>query len=443
MDAAHLVAAALLLSALALVPWRELDLAAPLATALVATAAWNLLRVGVSTPFSATPASAVAVISCVQLSAVSLFLATYRLVRGRLPARRAHLVGLLATAVVLATVLSWTLLTDMSDHRQSVAVALHLSYAFALLGAIVLTLRRRSSSRTRHVTHVVTAAEALLVAMAVVMSVWPRATALVGAAWCLLVVWAAVRRAAWERVTTVTSSAMDTVDVLILVVDARGSLLEWNATADRVVTMMTRTPPRRGDDVTALLEVPSPFPDGSLLDLPIDHGTMPVELIARDRGPSSSGGDQVLMLVPLDRPSTPPKDSPISGELAGHDPATQTESRAATLRRLRAAAVRRGAALRCSVELTGPLGADDALFVIARRLETCLPNWVWGRVDERVLVGTTEVDDLQHPPPVTWDNLPMEVELVLLRPGPDEDPDQFVHRVLAAPPRQASHRHGN
>jgi len=435
MTAAYLVTTAVLLSSVLAVRHLRPAVSGPVVVLVLAVAAWNLLR-ALRGPDDPTPSVLVAInVVVVQIAAVAFFVTARRLVHGRwrVPAWM-WIVAVNFAVLTFAGMVPAVGITDGEHYYDSPVYVVHLAYTFALLGAGVLTLSTRQDDPSRHVRRVVVATEITAVFIVTFQVLLPALTPLAIAVVCLVLVWTTGHVAAWSRSASRADRLMNSIGVFIFVIDRAGMLQDWNGPAASLLRLMGRTA-SHGMDLTSVLAMPQRFVDGSTVTLTIQGGELRTAMSVHPVDPLALGGDLVLMLRPV-RSSLEGSSFPaVSGALKGHDPATQTLGRKAALEVLRSAAAAGTTVVRLAVTPRHEQRSDDAMFLIARRMEARAAEHgyhgvEWARLDTWTFVTAMIDPDFEGVPSlVSIDDLDADMEVTFHEPQVGESAAAFIRRV--------------
>lgn len=445
MTAAYLVTSALLVLSVLAVRHHRPSVSVPVVVLVLATAGWNVLR-AMRGPDDTDPSVLVAAnIVLVQVCAVAFYVACRRLVQGRWLVSPWLWIGAVwIAAVSFVGMVPAVGITDGDHYYDSPVYVVHLAYSFTLLGGGVLTLSTRQHDPSRHVRRVVVAAEVAAVLIITFQVLRPTLTPLAISGLAFVMVWTTGHIAAWSRSASRADRLMDSIGVFIFVIDRAGMLQDWNGPAASLLRLMGRTA-SHGMDLAQALSMPSHFSDGSTVSLHVQGAELRTALSVHAVDPLARAGDLVLMFRPV-RSSLESSSFPtVSGVLKGHDPATQTLGRKAALETVRAAAVDGTPVIRVVVVPRGPRRADEAMFLIARRLEARaadrgFPDVEWARLDTWTFISPL-IDESFEVLTVTVpvDDLGLDMEVSLHEPVPGESPTAFVRRVSDDYGRDTAH----
>lgn len=445
MTAAYLVTSALLVLSVLAVRHHRPSVSVPVVVLVLATAAWNVMR-AVRGPGDTEPSVLVAAnIVVVQACAVAFYVACRRLVHGRWLVSPWLWIGAVwIAAVCFIGMVPAVGITDGDHYYDSPVYVVHLAYSLTLLGGGVLTLSTRQHDPSRHVRRVVVAAEVAAVLVITFQVLRPTLTPLAISGMAFVMVWTTSHIAAWSRSASRADRLMDSIGVFIFVIDRGGMLQDWNGPAASLLRLMGRTA-SHGMDLAQALSMPSHFSDGSTVILHVQGAELRTALSVHAVDPLTRGGDLVLMFRPV-RSSLESSSFPtVSGALKGHDPATQTLGRKAALEAVRAAAADGTPVIRLVVSPRGPRRADEAMFLIARRMEARaadrgFPDVEWARLDTWTFVSPLLDESFDVvPATVPVDDLDLDMEVTLHEPAPGESPAAFVRRVSDDYGRDTAH----
>ncbi|GAA3539090.1 hypothetical protein AFL01nite_29680 [Aeromicrobium flavum] len=437
MTGVYVVTAVLVLLSVPLIRHHRSAVSVPVTIMVLSVAGWNLAR-AVRGPEDTEPSLIVAVnVLLCQICAASFYVAARRLVHGRWnPPVWVWLVPVTVGAATFLGMLPRFGITDTDPYYGSPVFVAHLAYTFALLGAGVLTLSTRQHDSSRHVRRAVVAIQGGAVLVLTFQALLPELTSLAVAVVALVMVWSTNYVKAWSRSASRADRLLDSIGVFIFVVDRQGMLQDWNGPAASLLRLTGHTA-AHGLDLNDALGMPVPFVDESSVTLRIQGGELRTAVSVHAVDPLSLDSDRVLMFRPV-RSSVESSSFPtVSGALKGHDPATQTLGRKAALEQLRTAAVEGKQVLRVDVVPRTARRADEAMFLMARRMEARseefgYSNMPWARLDTWTLILVL-VDPTYEgvPSRVPIDDVGVELVVSYLRPAAAESPEAFVQRVSA------------
>lgn len=433
----HVVGAGLALLSLAFIGYRWRAVAVPVATAAVAIAIWDALRVSRAYDRVDLTPDVIVTLVCVEVAAAAMFVACSRLRVGRWIIPPWGWLVFVGVPVVVAGSLSWQLFVDPDNYRRSFGYVLHVAYGFGLMIAAMVAIYPRRNDPSHHVAAVSRGFLIGGLAMLTAQVVLPPLTGLIAVPLLWLVVWASRHRGEWSRSASRGAELIDAIGAFIFVTSRDGRLLDWNGPGERLIRLMTGRQAERGADVFALLGSTGRPRDGSIIDLELDGGGMlRTQMAVQLVDPVAPDRDVVLLLRPVHATVGHESFPPVDGHLDRHDPATETLAPSTAAQRIADAARAGRPVLRCDVTPHDDIACDDLMFLVARRLETRLPGWTWGRADQWTFVATT---DDPHPDAAALaaQGTPVErATLRVLRAGPHESPTDFVARatVPAVPP---------
>jgi len=436
MTVAYLCVSALLVLAIATVRHQRPAISVPAVILLLSTAGWNLTRV-LRGPDDSDPSTLAALsILSVEVSSVAFFVMCRRLVHGRWRVPAWMWIAMVwFTTLVFVGMLPAVGITTGGVYDESPVFVAHLAYSFGFLGGGILVLSVRQHDQSRHVRRFVAATEASALLLVTFQVVLPALTSLAAAVIALLAAWTTRHAGAWSRSASRADRLLDTIGVFIFVVDRKGVLQDWNGPAASLLEL-NGTQARRGLDLARTLRLP-PFIDGATVDVEIEHGTLRMALSVHEVDPLRLNSDQVLMFRPT-RSSVESSSFPtVSGSLKGHDPATQTLGRKAALELLEQAVEAGTPILRFVALPRSDRRPDDLMFLLARRLESRAHEEGWedeyelARLDTWTFVGPLFEPDRAVEGHARYDDLGIEIDLTVLRPGPHETLAEFTRRVSA------------
>lgn len=434
MTVAYLCVAALLVLSLAAVRHDRPAISVPTVIMVLAMAGWNLAR-AFRGPHDPAPSELAAVsMLMVEISVASFFVLSRRLVYGRWRGPVWMWIAMVwfGTVVFVAMLPAMGIVTG-DDYQTSPVFVTHLIYSFGLLGAAVLTLNLRQSDQSRHVRRYITATEGAALLTVTFQVVSPGLTSIGAAAIALLAVWTTSHAGAWSRSASRADRLLDSIGVFIFVVDRDGVLRDWNGPAASLLEL-AGTRAARGLRLAEALGTSPSFADGTTVALEVRDGTLRTALSVHQVDPLALNSDLVLMFRPV-RSSVESSSFPVvSGELQGHDPATQTLGRKAALELLQQAADEGTAVLRIEVTSRADRRPDEVMFLLARRIEARSheegwPDMVLARLDTWTFVGPMLDPDRAIGPRARYDDLGIDVNLSVHRRGASESAAAFTRRV--------------
>lgn len=435
MTVAYVCVAALLVLSVAAVRHGRPAISVPAVITVLATAGWNLTR-AVRGPEDHGPSLIAAIsILTVEMAAVSFFVLCRRLVLGRWrgPAWMWIAMVWFSTATFVGMLPAMGIIAEGQDYRESPVFLAHLVYSFGFLGAAVLTLNMRQHDQSRHVRRFIIAAETAALLTVTFQVVEPSLTSIIVAVIALLAVWTTAHPGEWSRSASRADRLLDSIGVFIFVVDCDGRLRDWNGPAASLLEL-TGTPPKRGLNLSKTLGIAPTFVDGLAIRLEIQHGTLRTALSVHQVDPLARNGDLVLMFRPV-RSSVESSSFPVvSGELQGHDPATQTLGRKAAVELLQRSAEDGTPVLRLEVTSRADRRPDEVMFLLARRIEARSveegwPEMALARLDTWTFVGPLLDPDRIIGRRARYDDLGLDVNLSVHRRLPSESAAAFTRRV--------------
>jgi len=435
MTVAYLSVSVLLVLALLAVRYQRPSVSVPVVVLVLSTAGWNLTR-AIRGPDDTAPSVVSALtIVLVEVCAVSFYVICRRLVHGRwrLPVWMWIAMVWFSTLIFLGMVPAVGI-TTTDPYDQSPVFLLHLVYSFAFFGGGILTLSVRQHDQSRHVRTYVTATEAAALLLVAFQVTLPSLTSLSAGFLSLLAVWTTSHPGAWSRSASRADRLLDSIGVFIFVIDRQGVLQDWNGPAASLLELKGLRA-ARGLELARALGVPRTFVDGATVSLPVDHGTLRTSVSVHEVDPLRRNSDQVVMFRPV-RSSVESSSFPtVSGELKGHDPATQTLGRKAALDLLEQAAADGAPIMRFAATPRPDRRPDDLMFLLARRLESRAAEVGWdreyefARLDTWTFIGPLHEPERAYQGAARYDDLDIDVEISVLTPHPGESAAEFTRRA--------------
>ncbi|HPU13412.1 MAG TPA: hypothetical protein PLQ19_06440 [Aeromicrobium sp.] len=441
MSVVQLAAAAILAISVLFIRWRRPQLALTVMLMILAAIGWNLIR-GFREPGDFSPGILTALnVMCVQAASVMFFATCRRLVHGRWRASFLWWAGVTVFAILCGlSMLPVFGITTGESYYTSWAFVVHLIYCFVLLGLGAFTLMTRQHDPSNHVRRYIAGTEICLVVLLALQMTLPDLAPLAKVPLGLLAVWTTGHVPEWSRSSARADRLVDSIGVFILVVDSDGLLLDWNGPAASLLALSGITA-EQGLDIHKTLGVKPPFNDNSIVELTASGGLLRTTMTVHRVDPTSLDHDLVLMLRPLNSSMESSSFPPVSGVLAGYDPATQTLCRRTAMEEIRTAADNNSQIIRVDVRSAASDRADDLMFVVARRLEARAadlgwPDMQWARLDTWTFIGvlTNDHSVAVMPPQVEVTDLGVSLRISAIVPTAEEPCSSFVQRVLAAKP---------
>lgn len=434
-----LAMAALTLLAAALLPVRRSAAARPIAIICLACVAWTAgvlwdeLDNGVTRPANAV------ILAAVSVASAAAFVGARRLTTGpwRIPLALWAAFALEPAMIIVARTEAHAELSS-AEFRTTWAFMAHAAYCFALLLGVILTLNARQRDPSRRVRIFVLAAQVLVISIIALEVSGYEETHRVGMIVALFSAWVARRPRDWSTSPVRTDSLLNSIGVFLFVFDDSGHLKDWNGTAERLIRLITGREPSSAMTSFDIIGGPLTFPDGERIDLELMGGRMRTTAHIHQVDPLARPDKRewIVMLRPIQSTVDEGTFPPISGELVGHDPATQTLSRRGSIDLLRQVAESGTAVVRVDVVPTTSAARDDeTMFVVARRLETLFPTTRWGRMSTWAFVAEFEPLKAQLAKRVIDQEtlvalgLDVTVAVTVWEPAPNESGTDFVHRV--------------
>ncbi|TXJ03963.1 MAG: hypothetical protein E6Q27_09280 [Aeromicrobium sp.] len=293
-----------------------------------------------------------------------------------------HMLVIIFMPLVVAafTLLGWGV-PDPAEWRTSPTYIVQAIYVYGHLILMIIVLTKRQRDPSMKIRIAVGATQALVAVGFFLENSFYQYTPFVAAILALLATWASHWPETWWQAPTDADELLDAIGVFILVLDDQGRLRKWNASAGKLIEAVAhRTPMQRGLYVEKILGTPIPKRDGSVLEFSIGSGVLRTECntqeIRTGKGPNDY--ETVVMLRPLKSRIDSAKFTAPSGELPGYDPVTQTLSRKSMLETIHDADFTVRLEFRPTSTHVRP---DEAMFVVARRLEASFGSYLWGRID--------------------------------------------------------------
>ncbi len=443
MIGANLAAASIALVAACLLPLRSSASARPIALLCLAAAFWSIGAAwNISAP-GANPTANACILASASSAAAAAFVAARRLVSGRWSIPVPVTIAFFTEPMVIVfirLVLHPELSSD--EFRGTWFFMAHAAYCFGLLLGVILTLNIRQRHPERRVRIFVLVSQVLVISIIALEFAASEQTQFVVVLSALFAVWVARHPDDWSNSRARADSLLNSIGVFLFVFDHLGRLKDWNGNADRLIELITGQRPHRELSAAEILGRPLPFEDGEPIDLNLLGGRMRTSAHIHKVDPTSRSGrtDWVVMLRPV-RSSVSQASFPgVSGDLAGHDPATQTLNHRGTIDLLRSAAKAGDAAVRVDVIPSDPRAREDeTMFVVARRLETMFPDVRWGRLATWAFVGVFRRDEAESAKRLldeeaqTALGLAASVTTTVHAAGSTTDPVSFVQRVELLP----------
>jgi len=444
--ATDLVAVGLALCAACLVPVRRRGAlrprsvaAVPIITLCLGAALWAGAAAWIGTHPGTNPVANAGILAAAAISAASALVAAHRLVRGRWQIPRLLTAVFIIEPAVIALVRVFVYPElPSAEFRTTWPFILHAAYCFGLLLGVILTLNARQRDPERRVRIFVLISQVLVIAIIALEVAANEQSHLVVVLASLFAAWVARHPDDWATSTARADSLLNSIGVFLFVFDREGLLEDWNGPAGQLIELITDNRPSHGMTAQEIIGRTLPFEDGLQINLQMRGGRMSTSAHIHTVDPASRAERRswVVMLRPIrstvDRASFPS----VSGELAGHDPATQTLGRRAIIENLRTAVGTHGAVVRVDViPSQSDAREDEVMFVVARRLELMFPDAVWGRWARWTFVAVFAPDDA-WPAKRTIDietqtalGLAASVTTTVCAAVEDEDPDRFLQRV--------------
>lgn len=438
MIGANLAAASIALVAACLLPLRSSASARPIALLCLAAALWAIGAASSAAAPGANPIGNACILAAASSAAASSFVAARRLVgQGSVPALVTMGFFVEPMIIVLVRLIVHPGLSS-AEFRGTWTFMAHAAYCFGLLLGVILTLNVRQRHPERRVRTFVLISQVLVISIIALEVAANEQTHYVVIAAALFAVWVARHPDDWQASRARADSLLNSIGVFLFVFDHLGRLKDWNGNADRLLELMTGQHPNRELTAPQILGRPLPFEDGAPIDLQVLDGRMRTSAHIHKVDPTSRTGrtDWVVMLRPVRSNVSQASFPSISGDLAAHDPGTQTLSHREAVERLRGAAVDGTAAVRVDVLPLDPdAREDETMFVVARRLETMFPTAHWGRLTSWSFVAVFEPDEAELAKRLIDDEaqtalgLDASVSTTVCTPSPDEIPGDFIERV--------------
>lgn len=435
MTVAYVSVAALLVLSIAAVRHGRPAISVPAVIMVLATAGWNVARAFRGPEDHAPSVLAAISIVMVEIATISFFVLCRRLVHGRWRGPAWMWIAMVwwGTAMFLGMLPTMGIVSGETDYRDSPVFLAHLVYSFGFLGTAVLTLNLRQHDQSRHVRRFVVSTEVTALLLVALQMVTPALTSIVAATMALLAVWTTAHPGAWSRSASRADRLLDSIGVFIFVIDREGLLRDWNGPAASLLELRGIRA-KRGLRLANALGTEPTFVDGMTVSLEIEHGTLRTALSVHQVDPLARNSDEVLMFRPV-RSSVESSSFPVvSGELLGHDPATQTLGRKAALDLLQKAADEGSAVLRLEITSRVDRRPDELMFLLARRIEARSeeeghPDMVLARLDTWTFVGPMLAPDRLVGTQARYEDLGIDVNLSVHRRGASESPAAFIRRV--------------
>lgn len=205
--------------------------------------------------------------------------------------------------------------------------AVHTAYCFVLLLLSVLALARRSNDRAGAVRLQAAAIQWGAVAALVAEAMRLQLTDVAAVAALAVFVGAGVVGSARPVVPPSSERLLDDLGALVLAFDADHRLVEWNRPTELLLALAGRDP-EVGDAAADVLGVGLPFPDGTVLEVPVAGGTTRLTGFCHRLYDDGDGGGWTVVLRRIGRRG--PEASTVSPapvrtalrSLPGHDAET-------------------------------------------------------------------------------------------------------------------------
>lgn len=185
--------------------------------------------------------------------------------------------------------------------------AAHTAYCFALLLLSVLALARRSNDRAGTVRLQAAAIQWGAVAALVAEAMRLQLTDVAAVTALAVFVGAGVVGSARPVVPPSSERLLDDLGALVLAFDADHLLVEWNRPTELLLALADRDP-QVGDAAAGVLGVDLPFPDGTVLEVPVAGGTTRLTGFCHRLYDEGDGGGWTVVLRRIGRrvPEAPP-----------------------------------------------------------------------------------------------------------------------------------------
>lgn len=284
-------------------------------------------------------------------------------------------------------------LSEGESFRTGPVFIIHSAYCFGLMLAAILTLHTRRSDHAWHIRMyviVIPAVMGILIALQVGASGGMHYVVAAGA---IVTVWTLHHHHEWNAMPSDRAALVDDIGAFLFVFDREGRLLDWNGPAGALLSVADGCERVVGAKASDLFHAEIPFADGARIEFSIDGGILVTtgHVHRVEPSPRSSGHRWVVMLRTLTSQVQPESWPIFAGDLEGHDPATQTLSRAAMLNLLRRVGAAGGRAVRLDVDPgRAASDPDEVMYVVARRIEARHPDLKLGRVDTLSIAVTSE-----------------------------------------------------
>lgn len=330
----------------------------------------------------------------------------------------------------------WTF-PNVDDFRASPGFMLHAAYTFSMLALMLVTLSKRQHDPSARVRRYIRIIQALLLVIVVFeVAVLPY-THIVVTVVVVVATYIARKPEIWWSAPTDADDLLNAIGVFLFVFDDEGRLLKWNTAASRLVeAIRPGMQLRRGAFLESVLESPSVLSDGAILEFDVGGGVLRTICHTHDiESPDDPDSpENVIMLRPMKSPIRSSAFGAPSGVLDGYDPATQTLSRRTILDRISEGDV----AVKIELQPNNDtVLVDEAVFVVARRLEAAFRDASWGRIDDWSLAAATtsshvkelvrSLEDRRTPP--LNDGLAVSFGVYVEVRDVDENGESFAARV--------------